>query len=225
MRIQIRMLLFIKVKRTCNYWSTYRPGLHFQPLGFHLERPRSFKVPFRASKAPQLHFIAEPVLASQNNGIHADPDPEPWLVLWWVLTSLLTHNDKNINYTVYQFYVRCFIYLSVARISSSFTPSLLKRPPCITNTCDTYRTIGTRYLHVSDHYQFWIGSKQCCGYMKVWCGSGSADPYLWLMDPDPDPALGHGPACFVSDLQDINKKLSFCLLHLEGTFTSFFFQR
>ncbi len=25
---------------------------------------------------------------------------------------------------------------------------------------------------------------QCCGSMTVWCGSGSADPCLWLMDPD-----------------------------------------
>jgi hypothetical protein len=39
------------------------------------------------------------------------------------------------------------------------------------------------------------------------------------MDLDADPAI------FVSDLQDINKKLfflSFCLLTFEGTFTSFF---
>jgi hypothetical protein len=38
--------------------------------------------------------------------------------------------------------------------------------------------------------------------MKFWCGSGSSDPYLCLMDPDADP----DPAIFVSDLQDINKK-------------------
>jgi hypothetical protein len=25
--------------------------------------------------------------------------------------------------------------------------------------------------------------KQCCGSMTFWCGSGSADPRLWLMDP------------------------------------------
>jgi hypothetical protein len=37
------------------------------------------------------------------------------------------------------------------------------------------------------------------------------------MDPDPDPAI------FVSDLQDINKKLFFLLITLfEGTFTLFF---
>jgi hypothetical protein len=40
------------------------------------------------------------------------------------------------------------------------------------------------------------------------------------MDPDADP----DPAIFVSDLQDINRKLFFsiCLLVFEGTFTSFF---
>jgi hypothetical protein len=54
--------------------------------------------------------------------------------------------------------------------------------------------------------------------MTFWCGSGSVDPCLWLMDPD--------PATFVIDLQDANKKLIlinkfFCLLLFEGTFTSF----
>ena len=40
---------------------------------------------------------------------------------------------------------------------------------------------------------------QCSGSMTFWCGSGSgsADPCLCLMDPD--------PAIFVSDLQDIKK--------------------
>ncbi len=46
---------------------------------------------------------------------------------------------------------------------------------------------------------------QCCGSMTFWCGSGSgsgsADPCLWLIDPDSDPAI------FVIDLQDTNKKL------------------
>ncbi len=32
------------------------------------------------------------------------------------------------------------------------------------------------------------------------CGSGSADPCLWLMDPDPEPSI------FIIDLQDANKK-------------------
>jgi hypothetical protein len=50
---------------------------------------------------------------------------------------------------------------------------------------------------------FWYGS-----------GSGSADPYLWLTDPD--------PALFVSDLQDANLKYFFGLLLIEGTFISFF---
>jgi hypothetical protein len=27
---------------------------------------------------------------------------------------------------------------------------------------------------------------QCCGTKKFWYGSGSGDPYLWLMGPDPD---------------------------------------
>jgi hypothetical protein len=51
--------------------------------------------------------------------------------------------------------------------------------------------------------------------MTFWCGSGSADPCLLLMDPD--------PGIFVIDLQAANKKLIFnkffCLLLFEGTFT------
>jgi hypothetical protein len=40
-----------------------------------------------------------------------------------------------------------------------------------------------------------------CVSMTFWCGSGPADPYRWLMDPD--------PAIYVIDLQDANKKLIF----------------
>jgi hypothetical protein len=32
---------------------------------------------------------------------------------------------------------------------------------------------------------------QCSGSMTFWCGSGSADPCLWQMDPDPDPGYGY----------------------------------
>jgi hypothetical protein len=39
--------------------------------------------------------------------------------------------------------------------------------------------------------------------MTFWCGSGSADPCLLLMDPDPDA----DPSIFIIDLQDANKKL------------------
>ncbi len=41
----------------------------------------------------------------------------------------------------------------------------------------------------------------CCGSMTFSCGSGSgsADPCMWLLDPD--------PAIFIIDLQDANKKL------------------
>jgi hypothetical protein len=38
---------------------------------------------------------------------------------------------------------------------------------------------------------------QCCGSVTFWYGSGSADPCLWLMDPD--------PAIFVIDLQEAFK--------------------
>jgi hypothetical protein len=66
--------------------------------------------------------------------------------------------------------------------------------------------------------------------MTFWCGSGSADPCLRLMDPEsdlnPDPDADLHPATLVNDLQEANKKLIlfikfFCLLLFEGTFTSF----
>jgi hypothetical protein len=59
-------------------------------------------------------------------------------------------------------------------------------------------------------------SFQYSGSKTFWCGSGSADPCLSLMDPD--------PAIFVIEIQDANKKLIlkkmfFCLLLFAGTFT------
>ncbi len=34
---------------------------------------------------------------------------------------------------------------------------------------------------------FFYQSLQCWESVTFWCGSGSPDPYLWLMDPDPTP--------------------------------------
>ncbi len=49
------------------------------------------------------------------------------------------------------------------------------------------------------HFRLRLSNIQCSGSMTFWCGSGSADPCLRLMDPE--------PAIFVIDLQDANKKL------------------
>jgi hypothetical protein len=53
---------------------------------------------------------------------------------------------------------------------------------------------------------------------RHWCGSGSADPYLWPTDPD--------PAIFVSDLRDDKKKtfLSFFLITFKS-YISIIFKR
>ncbi len=40
---------------------------------------------------------------------------------------------------------------------------------------------GMRTLLMS----WWTSSSQCWGSVTFWCGSGSPDPYLWLIDPDP----------------------------------------
>jgi hypothetical protein len=51
-----------------------------------------------------------------------------------------------------------------------------------------------------------LKQNQCCGTVTFWCGSGSgsADPCLWQMDPD--------PAIFVIDLPGVNIKLIFYYL-------------
>ncbi len=53
--------------------------------------------------------------------------------------------------------------------------------------------VGHSFAYVAYFFIF----EQCCGSMPFWCGSGSADPCLWIMDPDSDPAI------FVIDLQDV----------------------
>jgi hypothetical protein len=59
------------------------------------------------------------------------------------------------------------------------------------------------WIRVVDPWHFGMDPDpriQCCGFITFCCGSGSvsgsADPCLWLMDPDPDPAI------FVFDLQE-----------------------
>jgi len=47
---------------------------------------------------------------------------------------------------------------------------------------------------------------------KIFVGSGSTDPYLWLIDPDPDPAI------FAIDLQDVTKKFFVLFVFLLFTF-------
>jgi hypothetical protein len=55
---------------------------------------------------------------------------------------------------------------------------------------------------------------QCSGSMTFWCGSGSTDLCLWLINPDPDA----DPAIFVIDLQEANKKQIFNTVFLLITF-------
>ncbi len=61
--------------------------------------------------------------------------------------------------------------------------------------------VAVKVETVFEHTELCVDMRynQCCGCMKFWYGSGSAVPYLRLMDPD--------PAIFVSDLQEVNKKL------------------
>ncbi len=50
-----------------------------------------------------------------------------------------------------------------------------------------------------------LPSIQFCGTLTFWCGSGSADPCLWLMDPDP----GSGSCYFRHCLSRCQQKTNF----------------
>ncbi len=77
-------------------------------------------------------------------------------------------------------------------------------------TCRYVTQTGEQFL-----IMFSCSFSQCCGSMTFWCrsGSGSTDLCLWLMDPDPDPAL------FVIDLKMPTKnKLKIFFSRLLGTY-------
>ncbi len=63
----------------------------------------------------------------------------------------------------------------------------------------------------SDKSERW---KQCFGAMTFWCGSGSADPCLWLMDPDP----GSGSCYFRHRPSRCQQKTNFRKVFLLITF-------
>jgi hypothetical protein len=71
--------------------------------------------------------------------------------------------------------------------------------PCV---CISWRKLEKEGMMLSWVFTVWLQltSNQCCGSVTCWYGSGSgfADPYIWLTDPD--------PAIFASDLSDTEKK-------------------
>ncbi len=77
---------------------------------------------------------------------------------------------------------------------------------------------------------YMYSGRQWCGSMTFWCGSGSADPCLELMDPDPD--ADPEPSIFITERRDENIKTYLkkkVFLHVTfrryRTFTSFFKDR
>jgi hypothetical protein len=64
--------------------------------------------------------------------------------------------------------------------------------------CSTWR-------HLLAWDTIWLLEYQCWGSVTFWCGSGSRsgspNPYLWLMDPD--------PTTFFKDFKDFIKKFLF----------------
>ncbi len=75
-------------------------------------------------------------------------------------------------------------------------PSTSKK---IKKNLDCYSFV-TSFIHTclkrQELFIIYFRSRQCCGSMTFWCGSGSADPCLWLMNPDADPDLESGSSYF-----------------------------
>ncbi len=81
--------------------------------------------------------------------------------------------------------------------------------------CMSTGTAGYAFRNIDCSQLMLLGGSrdnQCCGSKTFWYGSGSrsADPCLWLMDPD--------PAIFVIDLQEANKKLILKKVFLLNTY-------
>ncbi len=109
-------------------------------------------------------------------------------------------------------------YILLCLLFAMFADSLpfIFLPPPST-TCSTHlQTSAYLYYHFyrkvyvtgnhSLYMQSWIirvSLCQCCGSMTFLYGFGSADPWLWPIDPDLDP----DPAIFVLDLQYASETL------------------
>ncbi len=88
----------------------------------------------------------------------------------------------------------------------------IKRAGCLAVVLDSERLFSRSFTGVTQEYL-----RGTCGPASVadprhfgGSGTGSADPSLWLMNPD--------PSVFVINLQDANKKLIFCEVFLLITF-------
>ncbi len=98
------------------------------------------------------------------------------------------YRNRNIQLTLSMFFP--FKVIKIALLTLSF----LKLTRLYTSSA------GYADYSMANHQQAssntCLTSHQCCGSMTFWCGSGSADFCLWLMDPD--------PPIFVIDLQEAN---------------------
>ncbi len=68
-----------------------------------------------------------------------------------------------------------------------------------------FTKLGQKLVLVYAQVNIDLPCYQCCVSVTCWHGSGSADPCLWLMDPNP----AADPDIFVIDLEDSNIKLLF----------------
>ncbi len=133
---------------------------------------------------------------------------------WWRMLEIQTGNST----------VRCWWGPGRDRWTSaggirSWSGTPLRRPHTEYKGSKIVNLGCALQVNEKDPRQQDIYKKQCCRSMTFWCGSGSGDPCLWLMDPgsgsgepclwpmDPDPDTDPDPSIFIIDLQDANKKL------------------
>jgi hypothetical protein len=58
--LRIRIPLLVKVMGICDHWSTDPPGLDFESLRLHCERPRHQRLNFEPQKLVNFDFNADP---------------------------------------------------------------------------------------------------------------------------------------------------------------------
>jgi hypothetical protein len=99
-----------------------------------------------------------------------------------------------------------YLYLVSATLSQNCNKILLVCIGDLYNTSTgpvapgTTQVPGTGTLRVVHYYLQNYPTIQCCGGVTFKYRPESADPYLWLTDPDSDP----DPAIFITVLQDGN---------------------
>ncbi len=145
----------------------------------------------------------DPLVRGMDPDPALDPDPDPsireekpWFLIFCYsfFDFLFLKNDVNVASKSNKQKKLC------SKISFLLTSWRSVDPDPPQNVMDPQHWLQGKE-EILQFYCSQLSYEQCSGSMQFWDGSGSADPCLWLLDPD--------PAIFVIDLQDASKKLIF----------------